>query len=114
MAIGGGIASRNPAETISFDTNLDGAFADTVRTAAGASAFSPGFCGGLAINAMAVAGCTNDKNGTEIGIRGGVDRSQGPAPATNAFILVNAAGTDFRRTQDFEFHSVRVGLNYRF
>lgn len=249
-AIGGGIGSKNPAETISFDTNLDGAFADTVRTAAGANGFSPGFCGGLAVNAMAAAGCTRDKNGAEIAIRGGYDRqlgrvllgglidvstadledsvtafsttpafyaftrrldvvtgfrgragfgagrvlvygtgggawgnveqtfttsnrvntfvpsgpdgapasldstesvwgyqagggvevrlarrlnlvgeylftnldnradsqvrSQVPAPATNAFVLVNAAGTDFRRTQSFEFHSVRVGVNYRF
>jgi outer membrane immunogenic protein len=41
-------------------------------------------------------------------------RSQGPAPATNAFILVNASGTNFQRTERFEFHSVRIGLNVRF
>ena len=35
-------------ETILFDTDLDGNFGDTVRTSAGANAFSPGFCGGAA------------------------------------------------------------------
>ncbi|MBC7768051.1 MAG: outer membrane beta-barrel protein [Phycisphaerales bacterium] len=42
-------------------------------------------------------------------------RSGGPAPATNPFILVNAAGTDFRRgDEEFEFDSARVTLSYRF
>ncbi len=30
-------------------------------------------------------------------------RSQGPAPATNPFILVSAAGTDLQRTEKFAF-----------
>lgn len=42
-------------------------------------------------------------------------RAQGPAPVTNPFILVNAAGTDFRRSQeDIELHSFRLTLAYRF
>ena len=41
-------------------------------------------------------------------------RSQGPAPVTNAFILVNPGGTDFQRSEKFEFQAVRFGLNYRF
>jgi outer membrane immunogenic protein len=42
-------------------------------------------------------------------------RAQGPAPATNPFILVNAAGTDFRRSdEDLDLDSVRLTLNYRF
>lgn len=41
-------------------------------------------------------------------------RTQGPAPATNAFILVNASGTELRRTDRFDLHSARVGLNIRF
>ncbi len=42
-------------------------------------------------------------------------RAQGPAPATNPFILVNPAGTDFRRSDDeFEFDSVRLTLSYAF
>lgn len=41
-------------------------------------------------------------------------RVQGPAPATNAFILVNPAGTDLRRADKFEFQAARVGISYRF
>jgi outer membrane immunogenic protein len=41
-------------------------------------------------------------------------RSQGPAPATNPFILTNAAGTDLRRSDDFEFQAVRFTASYRF
>ena len=36
-------------------------------------------------------------------------------PAGGPFTATNAAGTDFRRTQeDFNVHSVRLGANYRF
>jgi outer membrane immunogenic protein len=250
-ALGGGFRERAGAERIAFDTNLDGIFSDTVRTVAGVDAFSPGFCGGLAVNATAAAGCMDDDNGVDVGGRAGYDwqvglfvagglvdvsrtdvtdnvtafsttpafyaftrrldysagfrgragiasgrlllygtggaawarigqrfttsnavntfvainqngdvddegfvsegawgyqagggaelrlvgrltlnaeylfssfdnredsivRSQGPAPATNAFILVNPGGTNFQRTNRFEFQSVRVGLNVRF
>lgn len=41
-------------------------------------------------------------------------RSQGPAPATNPFILTNPAGTDLRRSDDFEFQTVRFTASYRF
>jgi outer membrane immunogenic protein len=41
-------------------------------------------------------------------------RAQGPAPATNPFILTNAAGTDLRRADQFRFHSLRVTAGYRF
>jgi opacity protein-like surface antigen len=42
-------------------------------------------------------------------------RAQGPAPATNPFILVNSAGTDFRRSNgDISVSSLRLTLNYRF
>jgi outer membrane immunogenic protein len=41
-------------------------------------------------------------------------RAQGPAPATNPFVLL-ASGTDFRADQgDFDFDSVRVTLSVRF
>jgi outer membrane immunogenic protein len=250
-ALGGGFRERAGAERIAFDTNLDGIFSDTVRTVAGVDAFSPGFCGGLAVNATAAAGCMDDDNGVDVGGRAGYDwqvgrfvagglvdvsrtdvtdnvtafsttpafyaftrrldysagfrgragiasgrlllygtggaawarigqrfttsnavntfvainqngdvddegfvsegawgyqagggaelrlvgrltlnaeylfssfdnredsivRSQGPAPATNAFILVNPGGTSFQRTDRFEFQSVRVGVNVRF
>ena len=250
--VGGGFQSKDDSETVGFDTNLDGAFADTIRTAAGADAFSPGFCGGLAVGPTAAAGCTDDEDGIDFGGRLGYDwqvgrlivggvvdvsrtdvidsvtafsttpafysfsrelnyvaglrgrvgfgndrilvygtgggawgnveqlfttsngvntfvpaeddsedddddegtsesvwgyqagggiefkmgsrwslmgeylftsldnreesaiRVQGPAPATNPFILVNAAGTTLQRTDKFEFQAVRVGLSYRF
>ena len=41
-------------------------------------------------------------------------RVMGPAPATNAFILTNAAGTDLRRADQFDFYSVRFTAGYRF
>jgi hypothetical protein len=42
-------------------------------------------------------------------------RAAGPAPATNPFILVNAQGTDMRRSNDtFTLDSLRVGANFRF
>ena len=59
--------------TILFDTNLDGSFGDTVRTGAGADAFSPGFCGGIAAGRTPAAGCFEDKGGTALGARFGYD-----------------------------------------
>lgn len=231
--------SADDSGTILFDTNLDGIAADTVRTAAGANAFSPGFCDGAARSATP-GDCRDDDTGFELGVRAGYDwqfgnivvgvlgeashttlnqsvsafsttpafytmerelnslvavraragvafgqnlvyatggyahgeienkfftsnavntfvsrgddsasgyqlgggferqltgdvslgleyiytrleaddarvRAQGPAPATNPFILTNAAGTDFRRSEDdFNIHSVRVTAAYRF
>ncbi len=240
-SIGGIVAAGNADETVIFDTGLDGTFADTVRTGAGADAFSPGFCGGLAVNAVAANGCTDDDTGMDVGGRAGYDwqwgrvviggltdigrvdvtdsvsafsttpafysftrevkmlaafrgraglamnrvlvygtagavsadldlpfttsnavntfvaradrervwgsqagggvevrvaghwtvtgeylwtsiddrerstvRSQGPAPATNPFILVNAAGTDLQRSDRLQLQSFRAGLSYRF
>jgi outer membrane immunogenic protein len=42
-------------------------------------------------------------------------RAQGPAPATNPFILVNPSGTDFRRSDDeFDLDSLRLTASLRF
>lgn len=66
--------SRQDDETILFDTNLDGDFGDTVRTTAGADAFSPGFCGGNPAANNAAAGCKDDDDGAgEVGLRAGYD-----------------------------------------
>lgn len=59
--------------SILFDTNLDGAFGDTVRTGTGADAFSPGFCGGIAAGRTPGVGCFEDKGGTALGARIGYD-----------------------------------------
>lgn len=56
-----------------FDTNLDGQFGDTVRTAANADAFSPGSCNGVARGATPAAGCESNSGGADWGIRGGYD-----------------------------------------
>ena len=244
VTIGAALQRDDADETVAFDTNLDGTFADTVRTVAGADAFSPGFCAGIAMGAQPVAGCSEDEDGIDFGGRVGYDRqlgrlvigalvdvskadvtdgvsafsvtpafyafarevnyvaglrgrigvgndrvlvygtgggawanidhrftssngvntfvpakdtstsdnswgyqagggvelrlgmrwsvtgeylftsfddrdeatvrTQGPAPATNAFILVNASGTDLQRTERFEFQALRLGLSYRF
>lgn len=243
-SIGAALLREADDEAVRFDTNLDGDFGDTVRTAAGADAFSPGFCPGLAVNALPASGCSEDEGGVDAGGRVGYDwqigrlvvgglvdvsymdakdgvstfsttpafyafarelnyvaamrgrigtgtdrvlvygtggaawasldhtfttsnavntfvpakdmtrtegswgyqagggvevrigarwslsgeylftsiddrdealvRSQGPAPATNPFILVNASGTDLQPTRRFDVHGVRVSLGYRF
>lgn len=242
--IGAGFQMDDADEVVTFDTNLDGMFGDTVRTIAGADAFSPGFCAGIAAGTTPAAGCAEDEDGLDIGGRAGYDwqrgmlvvgalvdvtrtdvrdgvsafsttpafyafsrelqavgglrarvgvgttrvlvygtgggawgrvehrfttsngvntfvpgrdgvrteqswgyqvgggvelrlaahwsltgeylftslddaedgtvRSQGPAPATNPFILVNGGGTDLRRGDRFAFQAVRAGLSYRF
>ena len=55
-----------------FDTNLDGQYGDTVRTASGANAFSPGFCDGAAQGSTPGA-CPDDDGGFEYGVRLGYD-----------------------------------------
>lgn len=60
-------------ETILFDRNLDGNFGDTITTAAGANAFSPGFCGGAATSTGPATGCDGDKDGLDIGVHAGFD-----------------------------------------
>src|SRR4029450_7455083 len=44
--VGNGFLPSGDGAFVGFDKNLDGNFADTVTTAAGANAFSPGFCPG--------------------------------------------------------------------
>jgi len=237
---GYGFQPDDDDETIQFDTDLNGTFGDTVNTTAPANAFSPGFCGGRANGPTPAAGCADDDDSFDYGVRGGYDwqfgnwvigalgefsmndaedsvsafsttparytmtreldylasarvrggyafsnllfygtggfafgsvqhsfstsngvntftetsdedvngyqlgfgtewaiaprwrlgaeyinttleddsyrvRAQGPAPATNPFILVNPNGTDFARSdEDFEFDSVRLTLSYAF
>ena len=62
---------------IEFDTNLDGQFGDTVRTASGADAFSPGFCGGAAFGSTPALGCEGDDAGLDVGVRAGYDWQSG-------------------------------------
>ena len=63
---------------ILFDRNLDGRFDNSVTTAAGANAFSPGFCNGRARGATPAGGCRNDKDGWSYYGRVGFDSQAGP------------------------------------
>jgi outer membrane immunogenic protein len=75
--IGYGFQPRDRNEAVQFDTNLDGTFGDTVRTAAGANAFSPGFCGGYSQTQTPGQGCRQDKDGVDWKVHGGYDRQFG-------------------------------------
>lgn len=67
-------ATGNKGDKAIFDKNLDGQFADTVTTATGADAFSPGFCDGLAQGPTPAGGCVGDDDvDWELGLRGGHD-----------------------------------------
>jgi outer membrane immunogenic protein len=60
-------------ESILFDKNLDRQFGDTVTTAAGANAFSPGFCDGGANSAVPGDGCDDDEDGIDWAVHAGGD-----------------------------------------
>lgn len=69
-------ALQNRDETITFDRGSNGSFGETVTTAAGANAFSPGFCSGAATSAQN-ADCREDSNGASYHLRLGYDRQMG-------------------------------------
>lgn len=66
------------AKGLSFDTNRDGTFGDTVRTTTGANAFSPGFCTGAALGNNVGAGCSGDDDEMGYALRLGYDKRSGP------------------------------------
>jgi len=68
-----GEVDEGSSDRFLFDTNLDGNFNDTVRTVAGADAFSPGSCSGSALSSLASAGCNPNDDGDEWGARAGYD-----------------------------------------
>jgi len=74
-SIGATIQSDNEDETILFDRDLDGTFGDTVTTAAGANAFSPGFCGGSVGTSPSrpADGCESEDKALEFSGRVGFD-----------------------------------------
>lgn len=78
---------------VEFDTNRDGTFGDTVRTVAGANAFSPGFCGGSA-QARSNTGCNDDKDSYGYAIRAGYDTRLSADSMFVAGVLVEAAKSD--------------------
>lgn len=88
---GWGWRAKNNDESIRFDTNRDGTFEDRVNTAAGANAFSPGFCDGRATSPSPADRCRKDKGGVEFGARAGYDMQMGSIVIGG---LVEASRTD--------------------
>ncbi len=68
---------EDDGERVNFDTNLDGAYGDTVRNAGGADVFSPGFCDGANLGNNAAAGCKDDEGVIDAGLRAGYDIAYG-------------------------------------
>ena len=64
-------------ETVTFDTDLDEEFGDTVRTITGANVFSPGFCPGVAGGLTPASECADDESGFVLGGRAGYDAYAG-------------------------------------
>jgi outer membrane immunogenic protein len=79
-AAGGYDVQPNDAgSSILFDRNLDGRFGDAVTTAAGANAFSSGFCNGAttATTLTGGRGCRKDQDGAAYYGRVGMDAQRG-------------------------------------
>jgi len=75
--LGYGLRTGGNNETILFDTNLDGAYGDTVNTSGNTNAFSPGFCDEAANGPTPADGCDGDRNGLEGGVHAGFDFQTG-------------------------------------
>lgn len=72
----GGAFLAGRQREILFDRNLDGGFGDTITTAAGANAFSPGFCPGAATSPVP-GNCDYNRQGIEYFGRAGFDVQRG-------------------------------------
>lgn len=72
-----GSQPNDNGDSLVFDVGGTGTFNGTVRNAAGANAFSPGFCNGRALAPTPGAGCARDKDRIEYGGRVGFDRRMG-------------------------------------
>ncbi|GAB2503277.1 outer membrane protein [Lysobacter humi (ex Lee et al. 2017)] len=122
-------ASTEPdddADRFLFDTNLDGNFNDTVRTAAGADAFSPGFCNGVARDRTPAAGCAENTGGADYGVRAGYDWQMGQwvvgavldvggsdvRDAVSAFSTTPARYTMLRKVDTLAALRARVGYAF--
>lgn len=72
--VGYDVQPNDPGESIVFNRNGSA----TVTTAAGANAFSPGFCNGAANGGIPDNGCRNDRDELNYGGRIGFDLQKGP------------------------------------
>jgi outer membrane immunogenic protein len=73
LGFGAGYSFKSDDEIVVFDTDRDGVFDDTVRTSAGANAFSPGFCEGAAIGPSPTSGCRTGDGSIKLSVRAGYD-----------------------------------------
>jgi outer membrane immunogenic protein len=113
-------------DRILFDTNLDGNFNDSVNTAAGANAFSPGFCDGAANDRTPAGGCDGNTGGAEWGLRAGYDWQadafvyglvleygySDARDAVSAFSTTPAYYTMLRKVDDTLALRARAGLTF--
>jgi outer membrane immunogenic protein len=76
VSIGYDFQAGDEDESITFDRGSNGSFGETVTTAAGADAFSPGFCGGEATSPQN-ANCEPDSDGASFAARIGFDKQMG-------------------------------------
>jgi outer membrane immunogenic protein len=124
--IGYGFQPKDRNEAIRFDNNLDGTFGDTVRTSAGANAFSPGFCGGSSNSPTPQQGCRGDKDGVDWKVHAGYDRQFGSivlgvvgeygratiTDSVTAFSTTPASYTMTRRLKDNAAIRARAGFAF--
>ncbi len=114
------------SDRVLFDTNLDGSAGDTVRTAAGVDAFTPGFCDGVAQDRTPAGGCAGNSGGADWGLRGGFDwdndgfvygvlveyAANDARDAVSAFSVTPARYTLLRKIDDTLAIRGRVGFTF--
>jgi len=125
--LGGGLDPDDSGhDRFLFDTNLDGNYDNTVNTAAGANAFSPGFCNGAAQTAVPGGGCSDNSGGADMGLRGGYDWQSGQwvfgvvgeysmndvRDAVSAFSVTPAYYTMIRKVDDMFALRGRLGFAF--
>ncbi len=90
--ISGAVGIESPEDGVSdrfaFDTDGDGEFDDTVRTAEGLESYSPGFCSGAATSTT--RSCRDNRSDEGYAVRVGYDRHLGNSPFV-AGVLVEGA-----------------------
>jgi len=97
-SVGYDFQNNDVGSTIQFDRNGDGTFNDQVTTAAGANAFSTGFCNGRARAATRLpTGCEQDSTNVSYSARVGLDKQFGS-------IVVGLVG-EFGRTEITDYVS---------
>ena len=120
------MGSDDDGDFVDFDTNLDGSFGDTVRNVAGANAFSPGFCDGVAQDRTPAGGCAGNSSGADFGFRGGYDWQSGnwvygvvaeygmndARDAVSAFSITPARYTLLRKIDGVFAVRARVGFSF--